>query len=262
MNSPAPDSREVAFVTGGGSGIGSATALRLAARGAAVGIFDRSEAAAEETAAAIVLLGGECLALPGDVADEAGLKRAIDTCVQQFGPLDTVVAAAGIEMQGTVLDVDVVGWHRVLQINLTGVFLTARHALPHMVARRTGSFTAVASDVGFKGSTDEAAYSASKHGVVGLIRCMAIDHGPQGVRSNVVCPGMVSTPMATRWFAERTSKIGPADVTRAIPLGALASAEEIAEVIAHLSSDAASHTNGLVYVVDGGASAGDFTGPA
>jgi meso-butanediol dehydrogenase/(S,S)-butanediol dehydrogenase/diacetyl reductase len=145
-------SGEVAFVTGAGSGIGAATARLLATRGADVALFDRSPEAAERMAAEIRGLGASTLVLAGDVSDDAAVARAVQTTIEQLGPLVTVVAAAGIEMPGTITDISVDDWRRVLDVNLTGVFLTARHTIPRLVERRGGAFVAVSSDVGFRGS--------------------------------------------------------------------------------------------------------------
>jgi meso-butanediol dehydrogenase/(S,S)-butanediol dehydrogenase/diacetyl reductase len=250
-------SGEVAFVTGAGSGIGAATARLLATRGADVALFDRSPEAAERTAAEIRGLGASTLVLAGDVSDDAAVARAVQTTIEQLGPLVTVVAAAGIEMPGTITDISVDDWRRVLDVNLTGVFLTARHTIPRLVERRGGAFVAVSSDVGFRGSEGEIAYSAAKHGVVGLVRCLAIDHGRHGVRANVVCPGFVATPMADRLLGADGD---PSSYENTIPLGHFAQPEQVAKAIAHLCSPDASHTTGMLYIIDGGASVGFFSG--
>ena len=250
---------EVALVTGAGSGIGAAAARELAARGATVALVDRSEQAVADVAARISADGARALALPADVTDDAAMERAVERAERELGQLATVVAAAGVEMPGTIADISLDDWRRALDVNLTGVFLTARHTIPRLGARGGGAITAVASDVGFRGSEGEIAYSAAKHGVVGLVRCLAVDHGPQGVRANAVCPGFVATPMAERLLGPGADR---SPYERTIPLGHFAEPEQIAKVIAHLGSAEASHTNGLVYVVDGGASAGFFTGGA
>jgi meso-butanediol dehydrogenase/(S,S)-butanediol dehydrogenase/diacetyl reductase len=145
----------------------------------------------------------------------------------------------------------------VIATNLTGTFLTARFALPHLLSGG-GAFVAVSSDAGLQGAPAYAAYCASKHGVAGLVRAMALDHGPQGVRCNAVCPGFTWTPMAERLLGddarERSFWEG------AVPLGRFGRPEEIADVIAHLSSPEAAYTNGLLYAADGGGTAGFFAG--
>ena len=253
------EGREVALVTGGASGIGEAAARELAARGAAVALVDRSADGAESVAAQISAGGGAALALVADVTDDRALAQAVDVAERELGPLATVVAAAGVEMPGTIVDISLDDWRRALDVNLTGVFLTARHSIPRLVEHGGGAFTAVSSDVGFRGSEGEIAYSAAKHGVVGLVRCLAVDHGRQGVRANAVCPGFVATPMAERLLGPDADR---GAYEQLIPLGRFAEPHQIGKVIAHLCSPEASHTNGMLYVVDGGASAGFFTGDA
>jgi len=160
-------------------------------------------------------------------------------------------------MLGPVTRLRLEDWHRTVAVNLTGVYLTARHTIPELLEAGGGAFTAVASDAGVTGAQGMGAYCASKHGVVGLVRCLALDHGPEGVRVNAVCPGMVQTPMVERFFVENQSE-HPETWERTVPLGRFGRADEIAAVIAHLTSDEASYTNGLMYVVDGGATSGYF----
>lgn len=247
--------RGVALVTGAGSGIGRATALRLARRGDAICVFDLSARAAAETVALIAEAGGQAVEQPGDVASAADLECAL-SAARRLGPLTAVVANAGIEMIGTVLETSEERWHRALSVMLTGTFLTARATLPDLIQQR-GSFVAVASDAGLAGFQNWAAYVAAKHGVVGLVRAMALDHGPQGVRVNVVCPGPTLTPMNERVLAGVAPERA-ANLERQVPLGRLAEPEAVADAIAHLTSEEARHTNGLAYAVDGGSHAGPF----
>lgn len=253
--------REIAFVTGAGSGIGAAVACRLAARGAAVALFDLAKDKAEATAAVIEAEGGRALPLHGDVGDDGAVERAVAETVVRLGAPSTAVACAGVAITGAVSDISLADWQRALQVNLTGVFLTARHTIPHMVEAGSGAFTAISSDAGVHGAEGFAAYCASKHGVVGLIRCLALDHGPQGVRANAVCPGFVETPMADQIF-EGTGPEVRGYYATTVPLGRFARPEEVAEAVAHLTSAEASYTNGMTYVIDGGATAGYFEGGA
>jgi NAD(P)-dependent dehydrogenase (short-subunit alcohol dehydrogenase family) len=249
--------QESAIVTGAASGIGKATALRLARRGANVGLIDRDNVAAETVARTITKSGGRALAIKADVSDSAALQNAVENVASTFGGLDTIVAAAGIALTGTVTEMSEADWHRIIAVNLTGTYLLARHTVPHLLARGGGSFVAISSDSGVRGSVGFSAYCASKHAVVGLVRCMALDYGPKGIRSNVVCPSFVDTPMADGLLA------GPdipdrSSYERRAPLGRFARPEEIAEAIAHLSCPEASYTNGMLYVIDGGTTAGTF----
>lgn len=245
----------VGFVTGGGSGMGRATALRLARGGAAVAVFDRDRETAEQVAAEIEGAGGRALATAGDVTRSADLEAAVGRTVAELGGLDATAACAGIEVVGTVETTSDDDWARALAVNLTGVMLTARHAVPAMVANGGGSFVAIASDAGVQGGRDSIAYSASKHGAVGVVRCLALDHIVQGVRSNAVCPSLVQTPMAER-LLEQVDPEERRQLEATMPAGRFATAEEVAEVIHHLLSPASSYTNGVTYMVDGGACVG------
>jgi NAD(P)-dependent dehydrogenase (short-subunit alcohol dehydrogenase family) len=229
----------------------------LARRGAAVALFDRAPEGLAATAAAIEAGDGTALALEGDVTEEAALRGAVDRAVGELGPLRTAVACAGVEVMGTAPEMAIEDWHKALAVNLTGVFLTARLAIPAIVAAGGGSFVALSSDAGTQGANGFAAYCAGKHGVIGLVRCLALDHGPQGVRSNVVCPGFVDTPMATRIFADAEAEERQR-WEQLVPLGRFAQAEEVAASIAFLTSDEAAYVNGQVHAIDGGSTAGYF----
>jgi meso-butanediol dehydrogenase / (S,S)-butanediol dehydrogenase / diacetyl reductase len=165
------------------------------------------------------------------------------------------VAGAATEMPGAVLEITGEAWDREIAVTLTGVFNTARATLTDLL-RTQGSFVAVASDAGIAGFQDAAAYVAAKHGVVGLVRAMALDYGPRGVRSNAVCPGPTNTPMLVRLGRSRPEELRR--YAAYVPLGRVAEPSAVAEAIAHLTSVAACHTNGLAYVVDGGSHAGQF----
>ncbi|HEU4599446.1 MAG TPA: SDR family oxidoreductase [Solirubrobacterales bacterium] len=245
----------VAFVTGAGSGIGRATALRLARNGTAVAAFDRDGKAAEAVAQEIEDGGGRALAQTGDVTRSDDLESAVAQTVSELGGLDAAAACAGFVVIGTVETTSAADWDRAIAVNLTGVMLTARQAIPAMVASGGGGFVAIASDVGVRGAENSLAYSASKHGVVGLIRCLALDHAAEGVRSNVVCPSLVRTPMAERVFELIGAEAQEASRQR-MPFGRFAVAEEVAAVVHHLLSSDSSYTNGMVYMVDAGRSAG------
>jgi meso-butanediol dehydrogenase / (S,S)-butanediol dehydrogenase / diacetyl reductase len=245
-----------ALVTGAASGIGLATATRLARSGRPVTLVDRDTAAVEAVAAALASDGHRVLARACDVTDFDLLEALVHQTQSEHGPFTAVAACAGIEVLGTVLELDPAQWRKALDVNATGVFNTAKAAMPGLLRTR-GAFVAVASDAGTSGAQGYSAYAASKHAVVGLVRCLALDFGPRGVRSNAVAPAFVETPMARRIFED--SPEGEEDFYRqAVPLGRFATPEEVAAVIEHLLGDGASYTNGLVYAVDGGATAGYY----
>ncbi len=251
---------EVALVTGATSGIGKATAIELAGRGAIVGLIGRNREAGDLVVAEITARGGRAIMLPADVSNLDEVNSAVSRLVSEFGYLDTVVSNAGVAIGGTVTDMKVEDWHRVIDVNLNGTFYLARATMPHLVARGGGSFVAVSSDAGVQGALGFAAYCASKHAVNGLVRCLALDYGAKGVRSNAVCPSFVETPMADNLLAA-ASEDERDYYRRVIPLGRFARPQEVAGVIAHLTSRAGSYTNGLMYCLDGGETAGLYLAP-
>ncbi len=247
----------VVLISGAASGIGRATALKLASQGASLGLLDLAPAALDSVAHEVEALGGHALTIIADVSVDEQVRMAVSATVDRFGALAGVVCAAGIAIKGKVAEITEDDWHRTLAVNLTGTFLMARHAIPSLVAHPGSSFVAVSSDTGIRGSAGYAAYCASKHAVVGLIRCLALDHGPDGVRSNVVCPTFVDTPMADQLLKD-AGRYDRAFYESRVPLGRFARPEEVASAICHLLSAEASYANGLVYVLDGGTTAGTF----
>lgn len=242
---------EVALVTGATSGIGWAIALRLARRGAIIGLMGRNPERAEALAREIAALGGKAVPLIGDVSRYEDVERLTGRLIEETGQLNTVVANAGIVARGTtVIDMSLGEWEALIATNISGVFFTAKATMPHLL-RTKGTFTAISSDAGIKGGAGYAAYTATKHAVNGLVKSMALDHGPHGVRCNVVAPGATETPMLRgRWEA-----FGADDrekVLETISLRRLADPSEVAAAVAHISSDAASYVTGAIYAVDGG----------
>jgi meso-butanediol dehydrogenase/(S,S)-butanediol dehydrogenase/diacetyl reductase len=253
--------QEVAFVTGAASGIGRATAEKLAARGAALGLLDLDEAGLTELAAQLRDLGTAVFAKPGDASDDAVVCEAVQATVEQLGPLTTTVACAGREFLGRVTELPLEDWHRSLAINLTSSFLVARHAIPQMIAAGGGALVIVGSTTSISGGDGWAPYATPKHGLVGLVRCMALDHARDGVRCNAVLPGFISTAMTDRLMADVPQDL-VAEWDAAIPLGRRGRAAEVANAVAHLTSDEATYVTGALYVIDGGETVGAFNGSA
>jgi NAD(P)-dependent dehydrogenase (short-subunit alcohol dehydrogenase family) len=248
---------ERAIVSGATSGIGRAVAVRLGARGAVVGLIGRNRKAAERVAHEVETSGGGACILQADVSNAQELQDAVRNFVTQHGGVNTVVASAGIALTGRVTDCELSDWDRIMATNLNGAFYLARFTIPELLKSR-GTFTAISSDAGHQGACDYSAYCASKHALNGLIKCLALDYGGQGVRCNAVCPGFVETPMAERLLKDATA----AEVSyfkRIVPLGRFARPEEVAAAVAHLSSDEASYVNGMIYKLDGGTSAGFYS---
>lgn len=253
---------KVAIVTGAGAGIGRAAATRFAAEGARVACADVAPGHAEETAAAIAANGGTAFGAGVDVQDSAQLDELVARARDELGGLHVLYANAGVGGVGTAIDTDEAEWHRVLGVNLTGVWLSCRAVLPHLVAAGGGSIVTQASIGGLRGVPAVAAYAAAKAGVIGLTRQMALDFGPSGVRVNAIAPGTVPTQLVQDIWASGAGLVSAPNLDEQVakaaalyPLRRVGTPDDIANLALFLASDESSWVTGAVYVVDGGKTA-------
>ena len=243
-----------ALVTGGASGIGRATAQAFAREGARVAVADILEEAAQSTVAEIEAMGGQALAIACDVTDDDAVKAMIAATVDAFGGLDCAFNNAGIAPYQVnaggqkIADVAPEAWRRLIDVNLTGVWLCLRHEVAQMRAQGSGGVIInTASILGLVGSATSSAYVAAKHGVVGLTKVAAADHAEDNIRVNAVCPGYIETPMTEETMRRRGGRI-----LARVPMARMGKAGEIAEAVVWLCSPKASFVTGVSWAVDGG----------
>jgi NAD(P)-dependent dehydrogenase (short-subunit alcohol dehydrogenase family) len=246
---------KVALVTGAGSGIGKAIVQQLVADGAAVVAVDVVEGPVHQFVAELQGQGAKAVAVVANVASDPDAVRMIDAAYSAYGRLDILCNNAGImDMMTPAADVPLELWERVIGVNLTGPFLACRAAIPRMIAQGGGSIVNTASEAGLRGGAAGAAYTASKHGVIGLTRSIAFHYGDQGIRCNAVCPGGVNTAIGLGGAAPNQAGLERVMATLhgIKAAGYTAAPEEIASVITFLASDAASNVNGVILPVDHG----------
>lgn len=242
------------IVTGAGSGIGRQTCFEFAREGATVAACDIDIAMAQRTVDEITQEGGTAHALAVDVTDPSSVESGIANAAQALGQLDVLVCSAGVREIVPVLDLSFEEWNRVINVNITGVFLCAQAFGRHLVeAGRPGAIVNLASTLGVMASPNRAAYTASKHAVVGLTKEMAMEFGEKNIRVNAVGPGVIRTPMTERYFQDEAY----ADTIRSIhAMNRWGEPPEIAKAIMFLASDDASFCTGTTLIVDGGWTAG------
>jgi NAD(P)-dependent dehydrogenase (short-subunit alcohol dehydrogenase family) len=250
---------KVSVITGAGSGMGRVAALRFAAEGSRVVVADNNGLAADETVRQIVAAGGEAVAAKVDISREPDARTMIDLAISEYGRLDVLYNNAGImpEADHSVVDTPVEAWDRVMAVNVRGVFLACKYAIPRMVERQSGSIINVSSFVAILGcSIPQDAYTASKGAVLALTRSLAVQFAPQGVRTNAILPGPVETPLLMDWLVkdEAAKKLRLARN----PTGRFGKAEEVVAMAVYLASDESAWTNGASMVIDGGISVNYF----
>jgi len=248
---------KVALITGGTSGIGSATAERFAGEGAAVAITGRNAERGEKVVEAIVANGGEALFMRSDVRLAKDCRQAVEQTLERFGKIDVLFNNAGVFHPRTIPECTEEEWDETIDSSLKGAFLMSKYVLPSMIEHGSGSIIHTSSGWGILGGDKAAAYCAAKGGLIVMAKAMAIDHGPSGIRVNCVCPGDVLTPMLPddaekRGIAWEDYAAGAADR----PLGRIGTVGDIADAVLFLASDESSFVTGEALVVDGGGVAG------
>jgi NAD(P)-dependent dehydrogenase (short-subunit alcohol dehydrogenase family) len=250
---------KVAIITGAGSGMGRVAAQLFAREGAKVVVAEFGEAAGRETVAMVEGAGGQASFVRTDVSDEASAKAMVDHAIATYGRVDVLYNNAGVmpEADHSVIDTDVATWDQVMAVNVRGVFLGCKYAIPQMVQQGSGSIINIASFVALLGcSVPQDAYTASKGAIISLTRSLAVQFGPNGVRANAICPGPVETPLLMDWLVkdEEAKRIRLARN----PTGRFGKPEEIVNMAVYLASDESRWTNGASLVVDGGISVNYF----
>jgi meso-butanediol dehydrogenase / (S,S)-butanediol dehydrogenase / diacetyl reductase len=246
---------KVALVTGAGSGIGRATAIRLAQEGAKIAVVDINPTTGAETAEIIIGAGGQAAFIQADVSKVADTERIVAETAQKFGQLNILVNDAAIMLEKTAVDTTEAEWDRLIDVNLKGTFFCAKYAILQFRRQKSGgAIVNMASVNSFFAEGGIVAYCASKGGIAQVTRAMAMDHSAEGIRVNAICPGWIETPLNAKFFA-----LGPhirEQAGKLHAIGRIGQPEEVAAAVVYLVSDEASFVTGTLLTVDGGFSAG------
>ncbi len=238
---------KVSIITGGGQGIGEATALKFAAEGSRVAVCDINQAAIDQTVARILAAGGEAIGFHVDVTRKDSIQKMVDGVVAKWGRIDVLVNNAGIVQDAQFKKMTDEQWERVIDVNLKGVYNCTKAVVDIMLEQNSGCILNASSIVGIYGNFGQTNYAATKFGVIGMVKTWARELGRKGIRANAICPGFVATPIL-KSMPEKVIKM----MEDRVPLGRLAEPEEIANTYAFLASDEASYINGAVIEVSGG----------
>ncbi|MEO8698290.1 MAG: glucose 1-dehydrogenase [Acidimicrobiales bacterium] len=250
---------KVALITGAGSGMGQAAAVEFAREGARVAMSDVNEQGLAETARLVADVDGVCLSIVGNVADASDVANMVDRTVGSYGALDVLYSNAAIYLpnrgDAPVADLDEEVWQRVIDVNLKGVYLCAKYAIPAMIRGGGGSIINVSSLAGTRGSRQSHAYAMAKGGVLALTMSLAVTYGPRGIRANAIAPGAIDTPMVRAGELLLEDAAVQAMMAH-LPLGRVGLAQDVARVALFLASDESAYMTGTVQIVDGGFSLG------
>jgi len=249
---------KVALVTGAGRGIGRAVALRFAAEGARVALLARSSADLEGLAAAINSSGGHAVPIPADVTSEDSVQRAVRQTLAELGPIDVLVSCAGIYRVVRFWEQTLEEWKQVFDVNVHGAFIVTKAVVPGMIERGSGRIISLASTAGKWGTAQQAAYNASKHALLGMMRCLALETAQFGLRVNAICPSYVDSPMVDEQFPALAKLRGMteedlrASLEAGTPIGRLIRMDEIPPLAVYLASPESEGMTGQAITLDGG----------
>ena len=247
---------KVAFITGGGTGIGRACALAFAREGARVVVAGRRAKPLEDVVAEVQRAGGEALGVPCDVADSAGVARAVAAAVKRFAALHILVNNAGALLMAAIDATSEADWDQIMSVNLKGTFLVSKAVLPELRRAGGGSIVNIASVLGLVAMKNRAAYTASKGGVIALTKAMALDHARENIRVNCICPTIVETELVQGLFSTQPDPEAARQARRdLLPLGRLGQPEDVAHLAVYLASDESSFVTGAALPLDGGLTA-------